>query len=138
MNFQRESGTPKILPYPKTASTAFADGDAVAVTSGKLVKAAAATTPKTLIGIITRAVVSTDDDYADETMVGVEVPALNDEFRAVVGTGTATAAMVGGRYDLDADGQVNVSAQLTQVVEIVRFISATEVVVKFPAEVLEA
>lgn len=137
MIFQRESGTPKIIPYPKTASTAFADGDPVVVSSGKLVKAAAATTPKTLIGIITRDVVSTDADYADANMVGVEVPALNDEFRAEVGTGTATAAMVGGRYDLDANGKVNVSAQLTQVVEITRFISASEVVVKFPAEVLE-
>jgi len=138
MIFERESGRPAILPYIKTASTPFAAGDPVVMASGKLVVAGASATPKTLVGIITRDVVSTDDDYTVASKVGVEVPALNDVFVAEVGTGTATVAMEGGRYDLDADGKVNVSAQVTQVVEIVTFISATQVVVKFPAEVLEA
>ena len=131
MIFERESGKPCIQAYKKTASTVFAAGDPVTVSSGLLVKAGAAVTPATLIGVITQDVVATDADYAKESFVGVEVPEDGSVFVAEVGTGTATAAMVGGRYDLDANGKVNVSAQATMVVEIVRFISATSVVVKF-------
>lgn len=131
MIFERESGKPYIQPYKKTASTAFAAGDPVTTSSGLLVKAGAAVTPATLVGVINRDVTSADTDYADASFVEVEVPKEGDVFVAEVGTGTATAAMVGGRYDLDANGQVNVTASTNDVVEIVRFIDASTVVVKF-------
>ena len=131
MIFQRESGKPYIQPYKKTASTPFAAGDPVTVSGGLLVKAGAAVTPATLVGIINRDVTSQDRDYAEQSFVEVEVPDDGSVFVAEVGTGTALATMVGGRYDLDANGKVNVTAQVTNVVEIVRFIDASTVVVKF-------
>lgn len=131
MIFERESGKSYIQPYKKTASTPLAVGDPLTLSSGLLVKAGAAVTPATFVGICNHEVAATDDDYADESFIEVEVPKEGDVFVAEVGTGTATAAMVGGRYDLDANGKVNVSAQVTNVVEIVRFIDASTVVVKF-------
>lgn len=138
MIFVRERGEATVVPYKKDGDVAIAAGDPVVLASGLLVKADENATPATLVGVMMEDVVSTDDDYSDETFKNVDVGKLNDEYRAEVGTGTATAAMVGGRYDLDSDGKVDVSAQATQVVEIVRFISASEVVVKFVTETKEA
>lgn len=133
MNFVRERGEATVQPYKKDGDVAFAAGDAVMLASGLLVKANASATPSSLVGVIMEDVVSTDDDYSDETFKNVDTGALNDEYRAVVGTGTATAAMVGGRYELDANGQVDVTATTTPVVEVVRFIDASTVIVKFIA-----
>lgn len=131
--FQRERGETVVQPYKKDASVAIAAGDPVMLASGVLVKANGTATPATLVGVMMEDVVSTDPDYAEETFKNVDVGALNDEFRAEVGTGTATAAMVGGRYELDADGKVDVTTTTTPVVEVVRFIDAATVVVKFIA-----
>lgn len=129
-NFNRENGKANIIPYRKTASLAFALGDAVMLSSGLLVKANATATPANFVGIINREVTSGDTDYALQSFVEVDTPNASDTFVARVGTGTALITMVGNRYMLDANGRVDVTATTTPTVEIVRFISATEVVVK--------
>ncbi len=120
MNFERKSGEATILPYKKTASTVFENGDPVVQSSGLLIVANASATPATLIGIIQRSVVSTDDDYASASMTEVEIPLEGTEYKAKVGAGTPAQTMVGQRYDLDANGEVNLTAQTTKVVEVVR------------------
>ena len=129
-NFNRENVKANIIPYKKTASLAFALGDAVMLSSGLLVKANASATPANFAGIINREVSSADADYALQSFVEVDTPNASDTFVARVGTGTALATMVGNRYMLDANGRVDVTATATPTVEVVRFISATEVVVK--------
>ncbi len=120
MNFERHSGEATILPYKKTASTAFANGDPVVQTSGLLTVANASATPQTVLGIILRDVVSTDEDYADANDVMVEVPDVGTVYKAKVGAGTPAQTMVGQRYDLDANGEVDLTASATDVVEVVR------------------
>lgn len=129
-NFDRENGKANIVPYKKTASLAFALGDAVMLSSGLLVKANATATPANFVGIINREVSSADADYAQQSFVEVDTPNASDTFVARVGTGTALATMVGNRYMLDANGRVDVTATTTPTVEVVRFLSATQLVVK--------
>lgn len=126
MDFVRERGEATIQPYPKASATALEAGDLLVLASGLIVKADENATPATVVGVCQETI--TADDA--KTVVNVDTGKLNDEFRAVVGTGTLTTAMVGGRYDIDADGQVNVSASTNDVVEVVRFIDAATAVVK--------
>ena len=120
MNFELNRGDADIFAYPKTASTAFSRGDAVELTSGYLTKAGATATPATVVGIIKRDVTASDDDYADTTDTMVEIPEVDTIYKAKVGAGTPAQTMVGQRYDLDANGQVDLTAQLNKVVEVVR------------------
>lgn len=135
MDFVRERGEATIVPYPKASATVIEAGDALVLASGLIVKAAASAVPSTIVGVAQDSIVAADA----KTLINVDVPnGLNDEFRAVVGTGTLLTTMVGNRYDLDADGLVDVTAQTKNVVQIVRYISATEAIVKFVAETKEA
>lgn len=129
--FKRISGSPKIEWYPKDASVAFVGGGLVYFNgTGELIPADA--TSGDHAGIIQRAVVSTDADYA--TVLGkvpVDVPTSEDIFEVDVETGTFTTAMVGNQYDLVADGDaLDVSAQSKKVVTVVGYKSATKALVK--------
>lgn len=120
MNFELKYGEPVILPYKKTASTVFAIGDPVVQSSGLLVVAGATATPATVIGIIQRAVLATDDDYADAIDTMVEIPKEGNVYKAKVGVGTPAQSMVGQRYDLDTNGEVDLTGQTYNVVEVTR------------------
>lgn len=134
MDFVRERGEATIVPYPKASATVIEAGDALVLASGLIVKAAASAVPSTIVGIAQDTISAADA----KTIINVDTPnGLQDEYRAQVGTGTALSTMVGSRYDLDADGLVDVTAQTKGVVQIVRFISASEVIVKFVAETKE-
>ena len=126
------SGYPNIHPFKKAASTALADNDVVTKdSSGYLIKATATTPRSEIIGLIQRTVVSTDSDYASNTMVEVDVPTVDDEFDFDVGTGSAVQSMVGKKFDLKDENELSVSAQLTKAVEVLRIISTTKVRGKF-------
>lgn len=118
--FVLHSGEADILPYKKTASTAFANGDPVVQSSGLLVVAGATATPATVIGLIKRDVVAADADYASASDVMVEIPREGTVYKAQVGAGTPAQSMVGQMYDLDATGKVDLTAQTIKVVEVVR------------------
>lgn len=126
-------GEETINAYKKAASTTFAFNDVVTVdASGYLVKAVAATTKAKTLGLIQRDVLATDADYAQNSMVPVlEFGDPEAEFTADVGTGTATQAMVGSRYDLKNASEIDVTATSVGVFQIKKFISATKVVGKF-------
>ncbi len=95
---KRVSGKPKVEYYPKTASTLMRNGCPVALSSGKLILATAAT--QAHVGIILRDVLTTDADYASTTLCPVDVPTPDDIFQADVKGGvTAAATSVGATCD---------------------------------------
>lgn len=126
-------GEETINAYKKAASVVFANNDVVTVdASGFLVRATAATTKAKLLGLIQRDVLATDSDYAQNSMVPVlEFGDPEAEFTADVGTGTATQAMVGSRYDLKDHDEIDVAASAIGCFQIKKFISASKVVGKF-------
>lgn len=126
MDFVRERGEATIQPYHKATATVIEAGDLLATASGLVVKADETDTAVTIIGVAQESILAADA----KTSIDVDTGRLNDEFRAVVGTGTATAAMEGLQYGLDSDGLVDVTETTLKVVEIVRYVSATEVIVK--------
>lgn len=123
------SGEANIHPYKKAASEAFALNDVVTRDSSGYLTKATATTPRAeVLGLIQRTVVSTDSDYASNTMVEVDVPeGKEDEFDFDVGTGSAVQSMVGKKFDLKDENELDVNAQLTKLVEIKRVLSTTKV-----------
>jgi hypothetical protein len=135
---KRISGNPKIEYFAKAASTAFPQGSLVyANGSGYLIPADA--TSGDHLGILLYPVAATDADYAVATKVAVDVISPEDVFEADVETGTFTAAMVGNRYDLVADGDaLDVSATAKKVVTIVGFISSSKALIKVNAVITSA
>ncbi len=132
MNFERQSGNASILPYKKTASTAFSLGSLVTQTAGLLSAVAATTVPGAILGVLLRNVVSTDSDFASTDECMVEVPETATVYKAKVGAGVPAQSMVGSRYDLTATGDVNLGAQLVGVVQVVRLSQdASYIYVKF-------
>ena len=99
--------------------------------SGYITKATATTPRSEIVGLIQRIVVSTDSDYASNTMIEVDVPQDGDEFDFDVGTGSAVQSMVNKKFDLKDHDELSVSAQLTKAVEVLRIISTTKVRGKF-------
>jgi len=131
--FKRESGKSHIEYFPKKASTVFAKGDLVYADGSGAIQPADATSGDH-IGVIKEAVTATDDDYASNTEVAVEVP--NDdsvEWRVDVGTGTLTTAMIGNRYDLKDANEIDVSATSKKVVTVKRFVSSSVAIVSINA-----
>lgn len=118
----------------RTASTAFSPDSLVVKSSGLLVAATSSSAPADIAGIIQRSVASTDADYATSgDDVAVEVTGdREDWFVADVGTGIATKANEGNRYDLKDAVSIDVTAQSHNTVKVERFLSATKVIVSFP------
>lgn len=119
------SGKAKLEWLPKAASTAMTYGALAKMDgSGHVVNGNA--TSGDHVGIIMRKVVSTDDDYALNSKVPVQMLDPNDVIEADV-TGTLTTAQVGNRMDLTAAADtVNAAASAKGVVTCVGFISATK------------
>lgn len=120
--------------YPKTASTAYAFGDAVTIAStvagaGTLKKVA--TTDTRVIGLIQRAVVSTDSDYATTAEVPVLIGDVDAEYLFDVSTGSAATTDIGEMIDLDDQDSVNVGGYTIGHVLVTRVISTTQIVGKF-------
>lgn len=131
MSFKRIEGSPNVQTYRRKASVAIGSGDPATADSNGLVLVAGDVTAANLKGVFMDEVTSDSPDYAENTRIRVDIPNQSDVFLADVGTGTATAAMEGHRYDLDSDGNVDVTSTSNNVVEIVKFISASKVTVRF-------
>jgi len=126
MSFIRRKGQTKALWFPKTASTAFTDGALVTLSSGYLIPCTSTTA--SVVGVCRKAVAATDSDYASTTSIPVEVPVEPSvEYEAL--TASATAANVGGSYDLTDSVTVNLSGSTYKIVNVVSVISATKVAV---------
>lgn len=133
MAFSLYRGKAQVKFYPKTASTALANGDLVQLSSGKLIKAT--TTSLLHCGVVLRDVVATDADYASTTSLPVLVPNDDTEFLVDVGTGTLTTAMVGETHDLTDADSIDVTAAAKDVVTITGFVSASKAIVKINSNI---
>lgn len=104
----RKMGASKMYSFLKKASTAFALGDIVTVDgSGLLIPATSTST--VIVGVIKRAVLTTDADYAQSVPVAVEVFTQGDVFE-IDASSTVTQAMVGVTKDLTNASTLNVAA----------------------------
>lgn len=130
--FKRHSGAVRTEWYPKKASTAMVYGDLlIADGSGRVTKATSTST--VIVGVCLKTIASTDTDYASTTYVPVMIPTENTLFTAPVGTGTFTDLMIGNKYDLKDENEIDVSAQSHKVVTIAKYLSATLAAVKINA-----
>ena len=82
------------------------------------------------VGVCMKTIASTDDDYASTTKIPVDVADPNDLWIVDVGTGTATAALIGTYVDLKDENEADVSATSKKVLFVVGFISSTQIIVK--------
>lgn len=122
------SGEAEILPFKKTASEAFAFNDVVTKGStGYITKATASTPRSEVLGLIQRTVASTDSDYASNTVVEVQMLDEDAIFEGDVGTGSAVQAMVGKKFDLKDENELNVNSQIVKLFEITSILSTTKV-----------
>lgn len=120
--------------YPKPASTAFAVGDAVEIlqtAAGDGAVAKVGTSTVRVTGLMQRAVLSTDSDYADTNEVPVLVGDVDAEFLFDVSTGSAAQTDIGEYVDFDDENSIDVAAYTKGQILITRVISATQVVGKF-------
>ena len=126
MAFVLIAGKTKEIPLPVTPSTAIAEGAIVTFTSGKLVAATAGTTAANTVGILKKAIVASDADYASDRLVSVLVPVeQNVVFEADVTSGLV-ATDIGGEFDLTSATHVNRGASSVDVVKCIGVVSSTK------------
>jgi len=130
MSFQPiRSGLEEIKYLPKRASTAISNAALLAPDGAGAVQPAVAATTK-VIGASLRTVVSTDADYAQNTLIPYFEPTDTTEFLADVGTGTMTTALVGTYCDLKDSVSIDVTASAVKTVFLQAFVSATQAIVR--------
>lgn len=131
MAFIKRSGKTKILYLPVAASAgAVLNGALMAYASGVLVPATNTADSQSIVGVIRKAIATTDADYATARLVPIEVPLeMNVVYEAPVNVGTLATTSVGLYFDLDtADTGIGVdqSASSLDICQCVKFISTTK------------
>jgi hypothetical protein len=119
---------------PKTASTAFTEGDMVTVVasaSGVGTLAKVVSTSEVITGVIKKTVASTDADYASTTKVPVQVPAnATAEWKALTTTNGGQTEV--GQF-IDASDEVTLdggTAYTYGVAEVTEYIDSTHLIVR--------
>jgi len=126
MSFIRKKGKTKTEWLPVTPSTVLSAPSLVAWSSGKLIAATATTAPTSIVGVLQKAIAATDSDYADERLVGVEVPLeTTTEWEADVTSGLV-AADIGLYQDITDASTVDRTASSYDVVQCKKVISTTK------------
>lgn len=125
MSFRIKSGKVKTIPLQVTASTAIGAGALVAWSSGKLVAATSSSAPTVIAGVLVKAITATDDDYAVEREVLVQVPMEKNTVWEAAVTSGLVAADRGLYQDLTDSVTVNRAASSIDVVQCVRVLSTT-------------
>ncbi len=119
-------GAVEINKYIAPASTAFDFNDVVTYDSNGRLALATATTPRSkLLGLIQKAIASTDDDYTSTKIVPVLEFNEEAEFEATVDTGTAVQSMVRKAFDLNDEDGVDVTAELQKCFWVMSILSTT-------------
>lgn len=130
MSFEIKRGKFVTKKYPVTASTEFSADSLAIFSAGKLYPAISTSSKEDVVGIVPKAVLSTDSDYADTRDISVYVPEeKNVEVEADVTAGLV-AADIGLYQDLTDSTTVNRSGSTQDVVQCVKVISATKGVFK--------
>lgn len=133
MAFIHISGPARVEGFPKVASTTIQVGAVLGFhASGFVSHAVAAST--VIVGVSQRKIASTDDDYAQNSLIPVIIPGPDDTFEADITS--AVQSDVGEVYDLTqiASGtaqSVDRTSSTNAVVTVVGFISGSKVLVKF-------
>ena len=126
MSFKIHKGKTVTRRLPVTASTVLSKDSLVVYSSGKLIAATSSTNAVDTVGIVDRAIVATDDDYADERLINVIVPVeKNVEVEADVTSGLV-AADIGLYQDLTNSTTVDRSASSKDIAQCVKVISTTK------------
>lgn len=125
------SGPVKSEYFRKTASTAINVGDVLESASGAVNPADSS--DLNLYGVSAQKIASTDTDYADNTRIMCWIMNPDIEWLADVGTGTATTANEGIKYDLTDADSIDLNATTHGVFTVTRFVSATQVIGRFNA-----
>ena len=124
--FTRYKGKVKTVWLPATASTAFSKSAIVSWSSGQLIPATSSTTALSHAGVIERAVLSTDTDYATSGhLVPVTVPLEKNVVWKADTTATLVATDVGLEVDLTDSLTINRGASSIKVAMVHGVISTT-------------
>lgn len=124
--FKLYQGKVKNVYLPVTASTALSEGSLVTFSSGKLVAATSGTAAVNIVGVLVKAIASTDDDYADERLVAVQVPTERHAVWEADVTATVATSDIGAEVDLTDASTINPDAGSVDVARIVDVISTTK------------
>jgi hypothetical protein len=100
MAFKVKAGKVKTAWLPVTASTAIARGALVTFSSGKLVAATAQTANAAIVGVLDKAIVATDADYATDLRL---VPVIVPIEKHVLFEGDVTSGLVVGDIGTECD-----------------------------------
>lgn len=119
-------GKTKKVPFPMTPSTALSKDSLVTLTSGKVVAATSSTAAVDILGIIPKAIVSTDSDYASDRLIEIVMPVEKNVVYEMDVTSGLVAADVGLEVDLTDASTVNRGANSVKVVKCVGVKSATK------------
>lgn len=112
---------------PVTPSQVFVADSLVKFTSGKLVPCIAGDAAIDVVGIIRKAIATTDSDYASDRLVPIEVPVEKHvEYEMEVGTGTIAETDKGTEYDLAGPTTVDQTATTDKVVKLIKRMTATK------------
>ena len=126
MAFKVRKGKVKTIWLPVTVSTAFTKDSIVSESSGYLIAATSSTAALSHIGVIPRAILATDADFAVARLVPVIVPMeKNVEWEGDVTSGLV-AADVGLLVDLTDSATINRGASTYDVAMVRKVISATK------------
>ena len=126
MSFIKHEGKTKNIKLPVTVSTAIAARSLVALSSGQLIAATSTTARESIVGVLVKAIASTDSDFATERLVDVEVPVEKSVIYEAAVTSGLVAADVGLFQDLTDAATVNRAASTYDVVQCVRVLSTTK------------
>lgn len=125
MSFKVYRGKTRIVWLPVTTSTALSADSLVKFTSGLLVASTSGDATNLAVGVLVKAIVSTDSDYATARFVPVRVPVekfCEWEFT----TASLVSTDVGLLADLTDASTVNRGASSVNVVRITEYVSATK------------
>jgi hypothetical protein len=126
MAFYAIAGRTKEIQLPVTPSTAISEGALVTFSGGKLVAAGAATAAVNIVGILKKAILASDADYATDRLVSVLVPVEKHVLYEADVTSGLVAGDVGGEFDLTSSTHVDRSASAVDVVKCLGVISSTK------------
>lgn len=127
MSFSVKKGKVKTVWLPVDASGgAMPAGSLVTLTSGVLELATSSTANTAIVGILAKAVATTDDDYAVARFLPVLVPTEKHVVYEADVTSGLVAADVGLEQDLTDHLVVNRGASSVDVVKCVKVLSATK------------
>lgn len=126
MTLIKVKGKTVIREYPVTTSTAFLEKSLVALSSGKLIPATSSTTAAANVGVLHKAITSSDADYADARKVKVEVPIEKKVIWDITVTSGLVANDIGLFQDLTNSVSVDRGSSSIDAVQCVRVLSTTK------------